>query len=526
MFRNVAASRSEAAQAHNHAFEWKDVTPVKTLSLKGTQSFSNVHIQTAAEGTEDILKDDRACRRCSIDLLPKLIWSRSVVIDTLIRAGVSRYMEFKTIQHLYVQVQGQNLVQVPVSKADVFRTADLSLIEKRQLMKFVTTISQPDEEEQAIIAEYAAQPIIEYMRKKKLTENLILFLLYAVALEPHLQTSPMVMNTADGLSAIGRFMSSVGRYGANTPWIYPLFGVSDLCQSFSRLSAVYGTTFLLDKHVTEVTTSRNEGGVLITGVNIGTTTGIKTKHVISNLDHLPELADPASLTTPAKTLSRCVLLTNRHLHTREGANEILMLVIPPGTHENAHAIYVLQLDESASVAPAGKVLLQFWTEGTGNGPQADLQRAVESLVDPLGATAEATESSGRPSVCYSAYFSQVERRVRSDVHLPTNLTLVNQVNFDLGTDAFFAEAEAIFHRIVPDEEFIPVVPNPEDIIWVRTCPMGHPTMIFSTPTCSLFLTLCCTFCGEHRAEKKKLPLLLMRIKWSLNDRLLNISVAT
>jgi len=391
------------------------------------------------------------------------------VIDTLIRAGASRYLEFKTIQHLYMQATDE-MIQVPVSKADVFKSTNISLVEKRQLMKFIQTISHPDDAETELLAQMGSKPFVQYTKQKKLTERLTQFLLYAVALEPHHLTNPSAMTTTMGVSSILRFMGSLGRYGGNSPWIYPLFGMGDLCQSFSRLSAVYGATFILGKHVTELHTSRSGEEVIITGINVGTTKDIKTKHVVSSIDHLPELANPIAPTDTC--LSRCVLITDGPMKTKEGTREIIFSVIPPNTYHNTFAVYILQLDESASVVPSGKYLLHIWTQGSANGVEVDLKPIVEALSrspvasDHCDTTAAAVD--GRPSIVYSAYWNHFERRLRIDIPMPKNLTIIDQVNFEVGADSFFEQAQLVFSQLCPGEEFIPNVPNPEDIIWVRT----------------------------------------------------------
>jgi RAB protein geranylgeranyltransferase component A len=474
-----AAKTCLPSSASHENFQWQQVTEVKKKAFKGTQSVHHVEIVNPSEEKTDMVKSPSLSRRCSIDLVPKVIWSRSIVIDTLIRAGVSRYMEFKTIQHLYMQAEGE-MMQVPVSKADVFKTSNISLLEKRQLMKFITTLSNPDENEQAILAEYSSRPFADYAKLKKISERLTNFISYAIALEPHSLTSSSTMTTSVATANVLKFMSSVGRYGGHSPWIYPLFGVGDLCQSFSRLSAVYGAVFILGQHATEITTDKSgAGGLLnITKISVGETKNLTAKHVISNLDHLPELARP--IQPSDKSLSRCVLITNKPMKTKENTKEIILSVIPPMTFNNPTSVYILQLDESASVVPSEKYLLQIWTQGTGLGAKYDLQPTIDAIASLPPRSTESPSSSNtdsensapsqqtesdKPEIMYCAIWSQIERHLRTDIEMPSNLTIVNEVNSEVGADCYFIQAQQIFERICPGEEFIPVVPNPEDIIW-------------------------------------------------------------
>jgi len=45
-------------------------------------------------------------------------------------------------------------------------------------------------------------------------------------------------------------MDSVGRYG-DSPFIYPVYGLGGIPEGFSRMAAVYGSTFMLNADVDE-----------------------------------------------------------------------------------------------------------------------------------------------------------------------------------------------------------------------------------------------------------------------------------
>lgn len=69
----------------------------------------------------------------------------------------------------------------------------------------------------------------------------------------------------------------MARYG-KSPYIYPLYGLGELPQSFARLSAIYGGTYMLDKKIDEVVTDAN-------GKFVGVTSGgetVKAKQVIGD----------------------------------------------------------------------------------------------------------------------------------------------------------------------------------------------------------------------------------------------------
>ncbi|ETE58883.1 hypothetical protein L345_15389, partial [Ophiophagus hannah] len=76
-------------------------------------------------------------RRFNIDLISKLLYSRGLLIDLLIKSNVSRYAEFKNVTRILVLRDGR-VEQVPCSRADIFNNKQLMMVEKRMLMRFLT----------------------------------------------------------------------------------------------------------------------------------------------------------------------------------------------------------------------------------------------------------------------------------------------------------------------------------------------------------------------------------------------------
>jgi phytoene dehydrogenase-like protein len=69
----------------------------------------------------------------------------------------------------------------------------------------------------------------------------------------------------------------MARYG-KSPYIYPLYGLGELPQSFARLSAIYGGTYMLDKAIDEIVT--DDSGKFV-GVRSGNET-VKAKQVVGD----------------------------------------------------------------------------------------------------------------------------------------------------------------------------------------------------------------------------------------------------
>jgi RAB protein geranylgeranyltransferase component A len=65
------------------------------------------------------------------------------MVNLLVSSNISRYAEFKAITRILTLID-DNLVEVPVSRGDIFNCKDVSVIEKRMLMKFMMFCSEYD----------------------------------------------------------------------------------------------------------------------------------------------------------------------------------------------------------------------------------------------------------------------------------------------------------------------------------------------------------------------------------------------
>ena len=89
----------------------------------------------------------------------------------------------------------------------------------------------------------------DVFKKFKLEENTIDFLGHAVALfrDDDFLDQPAI----DALKKMQLYMESLGKYG-DSPFLYPVYGLGGLPESFSRLCAIHGGTYMLNTKVDEI----------------------------------------------------------------------------------------------------------------------------------------------------------------------------------------------------------------------------------------------------------------------------------
>ncbi|RLN79268.1 hypothetical protein BBJ28_00020038, partial [Nothophytophthora sp. Chile5] len=377
----------------------------------------------------------------SIDVSPRLMLSSEQLVELLISSGVGRYLEFAAIERTYVhlpspapasrkaEAESDTVWEVPCSKKDVFQSKLLGMVEKRQLMKFLQFVadygethilhedvktknerslalgralkrpqnkaSQASDSDSDALAAYLDRPFQQLLQQHfKLSPKLQQVVVYCVGLATFPSTKNQ-LSARDGLAAVYRYVASIGRF-TGTAFLAPLYGVSEVTQSFCRLCAVYGgvyvlrapvDAFLLDESTREVRGIRcSDGDVL------------KAKHLVVNGSY----ADCLRLSeqkTPRGQVLRGVFVLKTSL--REGMSR-LMLVVPPEDDElmNPFAMQIVQLDTGAYACPAGWFLVQIsmplpadWLE-----QDAKQQELMQKVIRRLLLSAEAEQQQQKKTI--------------------------------------------------------------------------------------------------------------------------------
>lgn len=68
------------------------------------------------------------------------------MVNLLITSNISRYAEFRAVDRVLTKVD-DTIKPIPCSRADVFNSKSVNMLEKRLLMKVLTGIVSPEENE-------------------------------------------------------------------------------------------------------------------------------------------------------------------------------------------------------------------------------------------------------------------------------------------------------------------------------------------------------------------------------------------
>ncbi|XP_034505029.1 rab proteins geranylgeranyltransferase component A 1 isoform X3 [Ailuropoda melanoleuca] len=365
-------------------------------------------------------------RRFNIDLVSKLLYSRGLLIDLLIKSNVSRYAEFKNITRILAFREGR-VEQVPCSRADVFNSKQLTMVEKRMLMKFLTFCMEYEKHPDEYKA-YEEITFSEYLKTQKLTPNLQYFVLHSIAM-----TSETASNTVDGLKATKNFLHCLGRYG-NTPFLFPLYGQGELPQCFCRCKAII-----------------DQFGQRIISKHFLVEDSYFSENTCSHVQY--------------RQISRSVLITDRSVLKTDSDQQISILTVP-GEEPGTFAVRVIELCPSTMTCMKGTYLVHL-TCTSSKTAREDLEPVVQKLFTPYTETEIENEEVEKPRLLWALYFnmrdsSDISRNSYND--LPSNVYVCSGPDCGLGNDNAVKQAERLFQLICPNEDFCPPPPNPEDII--------------------------------------------------------------
>uniref|UniRef100_A0A1A9X2F8 Rab proteins geranylgeranyltransferase component A n=1 Tax=Glossina brevipalpis TaxID=37001 RepID=A0A1A9X2F8_9MUSC len=385
-------------------------------------------------------------RKFNIDLCPKILYSSGKLVQLLISSNICRYAEFRAIDRICTVYQNE-LLNVPCSRSDVFNTKDLNIVEKRLLMKFLTTCmvygeNKHDED----CVEFRGQSFSEYLKKQQITEKINRCIMQAIAMANE-ETS-----FEEGMERTKRFLQSLGRYG-NTPFIFPMYGCGEISQCFCRLCAVFGGIYCLKKEITGVHVEENGNKVIVEIKNLQT---IQANYVVCSPGNLKE---QLKLTKEEKNhLSRGIFLSKQPLSGGEtnidgsgvgGGVNLLRLLTTDGQRE----AICIQLSSPSGTCPKGIYIYHLITPSISDDPASDLH-AFEQIIFP---------DLNRSTLLMSAYFTIISYNYEP---LDSNdrILVTAPPFYELDYDLSIENAYEIFKKLYNDAEFLPRAPDPEEIV--------------------------------------------------------------
>jgi Rab GDP dissociation inhibitor len=199
-------------------------------------------------------------RDWNVDLIPKFIMANGNLVKILLHTKVTRYLEWKCVDGSYVyQYQKGGMFssakavihKVPANDSEALKSPLMGLWEKKRCRSFYIYVQDIDFADSKTWGgiDINNAPMRDVFKKYKLEDNTIDFLGHAVALYPN--DGYLDRPAVDTLKKVQLYVESLGKYG-DSPFLYPIYGLGGLPESFSRLCAIHGGTYMLNTKVDEI----------------------------------------------------------------------------------------------------------------------------------------------------------------------------------------------------------------------------------------------------------------------------------
>jgi len=307
-------------------------------------------------------------RDWNVDLIPKFLMANGQLVQLLIHTGVTRYLEFKSIEGSYVY-KGEKIHKVPADEKEALSSSLMGIFEKRRFRNFLLMVQDLDENDldkfhskhKCKIHEDSMKTAFE---KYGLDENTQTFIGHAMAL--YREDEYLGKPCKETLTRIKLYCESLMKYG-KSPYLYPLYGLGELPQGFARLSAIYGGTYMLDKPCDEIVM---EDGKVV-GVRSGDEVA-KCKMVICD----PSYAPGQVKKTGQVVRAICIM---DHPIPNTGNSVSCQLIIPQRHVNRKSDIYVCSVSSSHSVCAKGFYLAIVSTTVETDNPEKELAPGLNML---------------------------------------------------------------------------------------------------------------------------------------------------
>ncbi|KAH6915268.1 rab escort protein [Coprinopsis sp. MPI-PUGE-AT-0042] len=420
-------------------------------------------------------------RQYSICLRPAVITALGPLVGSLIGAGVAKYSGFRLLDSVSIYSSDGTVKGVPGSKEDIFTNKDISLIEKRRLMRFLT-FAAGDFEEKPELKGKEEVPFIDFLKSTfTLSESIASVIAYSLA-----HCTAADEPTLTSLLRMRHYVRSIGRYGPSPFLVGHYGGIGDISQGFCRASAVNGGVYILGRPIIGATFDPSANADYpFTFTLDDFPEPLHAKLVLSTDESKPSsLAVPLNYVKPAEQLpappdriARGVVVIDKPVHFRSPASsaapegedatdsphptrvpaDASLLVFPPSSVEGgsvSHAATVHITGEDALSAPKGKWILYFVLPLSADAPES-----AESMILPYVNALLSLPSNGHESAIEplaTAFFLEHVGAVSSPEEHPTTTELprhlivppLNYSTFPDLPDAATRNAEAVFRCAV------------------------------------------------------------------------------
>ena len=302
-------------------------------------------------------------RDWNVDLIPKYIMANGSLVKLLLKTNVYQYDK----GGIFSKAKGA-IYKVPATASEAFKSDLMGLLEKNRCKNFFQFIQDYEMDNPKTQNGLPPDTLFkDVIKKYKLESNTVDFIGHAVALYTN---DDFLEKKADvTIEKMQLYFNSFGRYG-NSPFIYPVWGLSGLAEGFSRLCALYGGTYMLNRDIEEILYDEN-----------GNFRGIKSqgeeaygKILITEPSYVQKWNKVKSI---GKVIRRICILDHPIPKTNDVAS--CQIILPQKQINRKNDIFIAVLNFTHCVCKKGYYLAIISTMAETDNPIEEIKPAMEVI---------------------------------------------------------------------------------------------------------------------------------------------------
>lgn len=324
-------------------------------------------------------------RDWNIDLIPKFVMSYGKLVKMILKTEVSHYLSWKPVEGTYVyqyktggifSKDGGVIRKVPGNDKEALTSDLMSLFEKRRCHKFYKLLEKYNPNDPTTIPKLDPKKVTfrAFIEEYGLDEKTIDFLGHAVAL--YTTEEFMDLPAYEVISKMQLYLESAGRFG-DSPFIYPVYGLAGIPESFARKCAVFGGTFMLNVDITGIEYDNDLGKSKIWGVYEGKKSYAIGKHIITSPEYLIKCG-MADRLQKLGTIVRVICILDHSIPKTDNSTAV-QIILPQKQIKRKNDIYIMSIGNTHGVCKQGYQIAIISTMMESNDIQKDLEIAFETI---------------------------------------------------------------------------------------------------------------------------------------------------
>lgn len=357
-----------------HATKGKKVLHIDRNATYGSELRTLSYTELASKFSDKDLNNELEMldRHFCIDLIPKLMLADGEVKEFLYRLNIFEVVDFVTIPGSFIY-KNKKIHTIPSNEKEAIKSGVIGLFQKPKVVSFfwdVNKYCKMEKEQRSRMK--LPRTMREHFNSYGLDRDAQEFIGHAIAL--NLDDSYLDRDPKETLDNIHLFVKSLLAFEKNikSPYIYPLYGSSEISQAFSRKAAIKGAVFRLNTPILDIKKQDKEFFVEIHDISEDKTCVVKSSFLLGDPSYFMDSVEEVSKVIHCT----CIIKGNVNLVGMAPSSQVIFLA---SELKRQNDIFLLILGQRECSAPKGFKIAMISTVLEGSDPEAEISSVISKI---------------------------------------------------------------------------------------------------------------------------------------------------